>query len=420
MCTFVLKETVAYYTRNDSSVYCVLLDATKAFDRIQYIKLFKRLIDRKLPAIIIRFMVNLYSDQAMRVQWVSGRSFDFPIYNGVKQGAISSPVLFCIYIDELLTRLRAARHSCHVGCNYVGSMAYADDLTLLAPTAEAMRIMLKICSEYASEYYVSFNASKSRCMQFRPGKSKADSTCPTFFINDNAIEYVDKWPHLGNILDVNQSDSTSIVNRRNQMVGQINDVLCFFGKLDSIVKTRLLYTYCYSLYGSVLWDLNSSEIDRIGSAWRAALRRIWRLPYNAHNNIVSALGGKIPLFEELCCRTLNFHFSCLNSHNNVICNLARYTVAEDWAQSPHGRNLRFLCMEFNLPYSNVCNLNNNSKTVSMLTETYYRQCCDLDICRISFIFELIMLRNNMIDFVPTAGLLNKDELSDIINELCTN
>ena len=36
MCTMILKETVSYYIHNGSSVYCTFLDATKAFDRINY------------------------------------------------------------------------------------------------------------------------------------------------------------------------------------------------------------------------------------------------------------------------------------------------------------------------------------------------------------------------------------------------
>ena len=43
-CTFVLKEIVQYYTNNDSNAYCMLLDASKAFDHVHYIKLFKLLI----------------------------------------------------------------------------------------------------------------------------------------------------------------------------------------------------------------------------------------------------------------------------------------------------------------------------------------------------------------------------------------
>ena len=157
MCTLLLKETVSYYTRNHSSVYCVLLDATKAFDRISYVKLFRKLIDRKLPAIVVRFLVNLYSEQAMRVQWDFYKSDSFNVHNGVKQGAIFSPTLFCVYIDDLLKRLKNLGLGCYIGNIYAGSMAYADDLTLLAPTAEAMRFMLKVCSDYATEFSIMFN-----------------------------------------------------------------------------------------------------------------------------------------------------------------------------------------------------------------------------------------------------------------------
>ena len=40
-CTFVLKESLAYYINNNSTVYCAFLDATKAFDRVNYCKLFR-------------------------------------------------------------------------------------------------------------------------------------------------------------------------------------------------------------------------------------------------------------------------------------------------------------------------------------------------------------------------------------------
>jgi len=58
VCTLVLKETVEYYNHNHGTVYCTMLDATKAFDRIQYCKLFRKLIHRKLPIIVVRFFVK--------------------------------------------------------------------------------------------------------------------------------------------------------------------------------------------------------------------------------------------------------------------------------------------------------------------------------------------------------------------------
>ena len=43
-CTFVLNEVVHYYNKNNSDVYVMMLDASKAFDRIEYIKLFTLLL----------------------------------------------------------------------------------------------------------------------------------------------------------------------------------------------------------------------------------------------------------------------------------------------------------------------------------------------------------------------------------------
>ena len=36
LCTFVVKEALSYYATNHSNVFCTFLDATKAFDKINY------------------------------------------------------------------------------------------------------------------------------------------------------------------------------------------------------------------------------------------------------------------------------------------------------------------------------------------------------------------------------------------------
>ena len=41
MCTMVLKETLAYCTVDGGTAFCTLLDATKAFDRVNYCKLYR-------------------------------------------------------------------------------------------------------------------------------------------------------------------------------------------------------------------------------------------------------------------------------------------------------------------------------------------------------------------------------------------
>jgi len=68
-CTFILKESLSYYVDNQSPVYCAFLDATKAFDRVNYYKLFRLLIRRNLPACYIRVLLNFYTGNYVRVAW---------------------------------------------------------------------------------------------------------------------------------------------------------------------------------------------------------------------------------------------------------------------------------------------------------------------------------------------------------------
>ena len=63
MCTFVLNETAAYYVKNGSPVYTLFLDASKAFDRLNFVKLFEKHITKGMCPITVRFLLNMYLSQ---------------------------------------------------------------------------------------------------------------------------------------------------------------------------------------------------------------------------------------------------------------------------------------------------------------------------------------------------------------------
>ena len=113
-CTWAVQEIISYYLRRDSSVYCCLLDFSKAFYKVYFDSLFKKLKDRHFPAVALRFLIYMYRNQSCFIRWNSMESGTFSVKNGVRQGAILSPSLFCVYLDTLLLKLRDAGVGCHI------------------------------------------------------------------------------------------------------------------------------------------------------------------------------------------------------------------------------------------------------------------------------------------------------------------
>lgn len=71
-----------------------------------------------------------------------------------------SPTFF-IYLDGLLNLLAAAKIGYFIGRGFVGCLAYADDIVILAPTADAMHSLLAIYDSFAKEPALIFNVKKS-------------------------------------------------------------------------------------------------------------------------------------------------------------------------------------------------------------------------------------------------------------------
>ena len=92
----------------------------------------------------VSMLCNMYVSHSARVQWNGICSTTFEVLNGVKQGGIISPILFCVYIDDLLLLLSQNEVGCFIGSWFIGALANAEDIVLLAPSASALRAMLHV------------------------------------------------------------------------------------------------------------------------------------------------------------------------------------------------------------------------------------------------------------------------------------
>ena len=392
-CTFSLLETVNYYKFHNSQVYALFLDASKAFDRIEYTKLFNVLIERKVSPLVLRTLFHMYRNQKLKVKWENVESQSFVATNGVKQGGILSPILFAVYVDGLLSKLKKSGFGCHVRNEYIGALSFADDITLMAPTLFGLQKMVEICESYATEYSIKFNASKSKFLCF----NVHNSVQPNVFVlvNGEKLAPSESVIHLGHLISHNNVDC--VVHIKNNFWRSFNMFNADLGALSPDLKSKLFVQYCCSFYGATL--LNLFGCNDIFVAWRKALRCIWNVHPQTHGDLLCVLSGMLPIQISLYKRFCKFISNCLNSKNSIVKTISSVAICN--------------------PYSVCCKnyhklFDKTSKCkVSMYIDDWQKREQEC-LATSSMVLELIKVRNGGYEM----NGFDSEEVNDLLTLLC--
>ena len=71
-------------------------------------------------------------NQTARITW-NGEAGDYHFVNeGVRQGGILSPILFKLYIDNMICDISEMGVGCKLGFNRLNILAYVDDIVILS------------------------------------------------------------------------------------------------------------------------------------------------------------------------------------------------------------------------------------------------------------------------------------------------
>ena len=320
----------------------MLLDASQAFDRLNYIKLFRKLIDKGLCPLICKILVLMHRDQSVTVRWGDTRSPAFRVSNGVKQGGNISPVLFTIYADSVLDNLRDSGLGCYIGHIFAGALAYADDIVLLSPSLSGLTEMLNIAEIEGDALDLKFNPSKCQLLNF--GKSNDCENVSVVFC-DKTINSEPNAAHLGHYIG-EKYELRTVESAIENLNRKTNALLSKFGHCTPDVKYKLFNSYCMSCYGSVLWDYDHPHIENLYCAWRKCIRRIYSIPYDTHCAYLTTTCRDHTIETKLLSRYYNFIKSCLCSDNSVvrICSL----LALQGSQSPVSNSLSIICSRVHL------------------------------------------------------------------------
>src|SRR2546425_349315 len=155
--TLSYKSVVNHFTKNGCTVTISALDISKAFDRISHYALFSKLMLRKFPRQVINVLISWYTKCFVKVKWKDQFSDCFQVNAGVRQGGILSPLLFAIYIEDIVKVLKQQKKGCTIGDVYLGCILYADDILLLSHSVTCMQSMLDLCTAVSKSIDLKFN-----------------------------------------------------------------------------------------------------------------------------------------------------------------------------------------------------------------------------------------------------------------------
>ena len=410
MCSWTATAVIEYFNRNKRTVYGCAMDLSKAFDLVEWVELFKILREKNVAPVFLRIMLFIYSNQYCDVKWNTSFSHRFPVLNGVRQGAVSSPLLFSVYIDGLIKELRLSGLGCRVDRYFYGCLGYADDLLLLSASRSGLQSMVTISQRFAEDKSLKFSTnvdpvkSKTKCIVF--SRKKVCDVAP-ILLNGDPLPWVKEVKHLGNTLQADNTMKTDCVLKRGAFIGKISSLLQEFHFVEPPVFVNLMNIFTTSFYGSNLWDLYSTEVDRIYKSWNVTMRNVFNLPWTTHRYWIETVSGCSHPKTFLSRRYVKFAKSLASSRKTSVRYLASLCI--DDKRTLLGRTLDRIAAECGVGVPSL-----NTTTVQKLVK-YFDVPGD-QLWRVPLLRELMEARAKKCSIEN----LTTEEIAHMIEDICTS
>ena len=176
----------------------------------------------------------------------------FDVNNGVKQGCILSPILFNIFLSDLVSVFRCQESApVKLDQTVIGSLFWADDIVILSESREGLQNSLDELQEYCLANNVKVNVDKTKCMAFNKGGKMLKGN--SFYLNNKERDTVRTFSYLGFLLtpslsikellmDLYKRGLKAYFKLRNSL-GDVfsKDIKLTLKLFDCLVKPILLY-----------------------------------------------------------------------------------------------------------------------------------------------------------------------------------
>ncbi|PSC67546.1 ribosomal large subunit pseudouridine synthase D [Micractinium conductrix] len=326
--------------RGGSQLWACFVDFKQAYDRVPRAQLWQRLESMGYGGQWLRAVRALYADVPMSVTAPGLEGRVFSATQGLKQGCPLSPTLFSLYIADWEERVLSAAAAGmplalpQLAGQPVPPLLYADDMALLATTANGLQQQLRLLEQYCAERGLTVNVVKTKVMLLagaadeQTAMQRVRRARHTF---DGApVAGVAAFKYLGLVFHCTQPVGEAAAEGRARVARFA--AASFEGRCTALglEAARLLLSLYRQMvdstlsYGAAVWSpgLSLAAVRRLGTQAGAAgggsglsaaaqqhyrtLRRLLGLPQRAPRATVLAETGEPPLHAHWLARTARF------------------------------------------------------------------------------------------------------------------
>ena len=185
-----------YVTIGHKKLFMCFIDFQKAFDSVWHTGLFYKLRTMGLNGKLLDLVEDIYGRTNCAVKQGDKRTQFFNFSKGVRQGCPLSPLLFNLFINELvqLIDLNTKSHISLNGSDKVNILLYADDIVIIAHSQNDLQDHLNKLSEFCDFWGLKINTRKTKCMVINRGNRLCNLGIS---IKNEDIENVKSFKYLG-------------------------------------------------------------------------------------------------------------------------------------------------------------------------------------------------------------------------------
>jgi hypothetical protein len=306
---FHLNEIAWDAKSKDKNAYALFLDFTKAFDKINRVKMLFCLISQCDPKywLLIR---NYYSKSTLIVRDANGKMSDpFKSTVGVKQGGPASPRKFNALINILIVLLSLTNKTYKLNKAAQGILVYADDTTIVCDSISNLNALIKIIEKFCDEYDVIINVKKTKTLRFGPKYKERDEDV---ILLNTVVEQVDSFKFLGVTVCSDLGYEQHIQIRKAmymQAIAEINNLGFNDPKIPVKIKSLLYQSLARSklLYGLEVAKLNANETKKLLSKIEGSvLKRANSLTTNCKTTPLAYAMDITPIALQIKKRKISF------------------------------------------------------------------------------------------------------------------